>query len=107
MRRLFTLLLLILMLFFVSCDLLLDYGEKWGYDYGQLPLHHRSKIGGIWVYYLENDGRSARIALENKFDDIWITEGWEHEQYSYEKGWVKYHVAEIRRDHIKIGWKKP
>jgi hypothetical protein len=99
--------LIIICLFISSCSLLLDPGQKWGYDYCDIELHYRTKVGGIWIYYLENDGRSARIAIENKFNEFWITEGWEHEQYSYEAGWVKYHVAQIRREKINIGWKKP
>ena len=99
--------LIIIWLFISSCSLLLDYNQRWGFEYYDLHLYHRAKIGGIWVYYLENDGRSARIAFENRFNDFWITEDWEDEQYSYEAGWVEYHVAEIRREHINIGWKKP
>jgi hypothetical protein len=99
--------LIIICFIFFSCNLLLDPGQKWGFDYYDIHLYYRSKIGGIWVYYLQNDGRSARIAFENRFNDFWIEEGWEDERYSYEAGWVRYHVAQIRRDHINIGWKKP
>lgn len=100
-------LILFLSLQFLSCNLLLDYGEKWGYDYYNLHLYHNAEIGGIRVYYISNDGRSAEISFENQFNEFWIEEGWEDERYSYKAGWVRYHVSEIRRDHIHIGWKKP
>ena len=99
--------LLIICLLFSSCDLLLNWNEKMGYDYRNLRSNHNAEIGGIRIYYLENNGRSARISFENQFSDFWIEEGWEDERYSYKAGWVKYHVSEIRRDHIRIGWKKP
>ena len=99
--------LLFLSLLFVSCNLLLDYGEKWGYDYYDLHLYHNAEIGGIRVYYISNDGRSAEISFENQFNEFWIEEGWEDERYGYKVGWIKYHVSEIRRGHIHIGWKKP
>ena len=92
---------------FSQCSLLLDWKEKLDYEYFNLRLYQRSKIGGITVYYLENDGRRAMVAFENKLSSFWISEGWENERYSYEAGWIKYHVSEIRSDHITIGWRKP
>lgn len=99
--------LLIIWFILSSCSLLLGPGERWGYDYYNLRLWKNAEIGGIRVYYISNDGRTAEVSFENQFNSFWIHEDWYAERYSYKAGWVEYHVAQIRREYIRIGWKKP
>jgi hypothetical protein len=90
-----------------SCDLMLDWNERYGYDYHTVKLYNNKWVGGFNVYYLANDGKRAEIALDNRLSGFWVKENSYFEEYSYKGGWYEYHVAEIRRDHIKIGSKKP
>ena len=85
----------------------MDTNQRWGFEYYDLKLYRNAELGGIRVYYIQHGNGDARIAIENQFNDMWVSEGWSDERYSYKAGWVEYHIAIIRNDHINIGWKKP
>ena len=98
---------LMLCVSWLSCDSILGFGDKFGYDYKTIKLFQSTNMGGFRVYYTEYNNNSAFLGFRIKTTGYWVTEDEEFKKYSTETSkWYKWHIKKVRNSYVEIGVKE-
>jgi len=104
MTRTMKILFMLFLLPLTSCDTILGWGEKSGYDYKNVNFHSGSYIGGFTVYYEKRSGGSVFLGFDSKISGSWVDEGEEFKKYSYKtSSWFDWHIKKVTDSFVEIG----